>query len=325
MAAVCHDRQVNYGGDFAFDRAEFDQLVGSLRAELHVHCYRLLGSVHDADDALQEAMLRAWRSRTNLTDPQKFRPWLYKIATNRCLTMLEQRGRRELPMDSAPNELAAERLWLEPFPGLGAGEPGPEARYTAREAVELAFVAMIQQLPGLQRGVLILRDVLGFTAHETAELLDVTVASANSALQRARARAERDASTPSQDPGDPQTRHLAQRYAAAWEAADVDGIVELLAADARYAMPPLPGWYAGQAAIRDFLVTEPLRWRWRFLPTVANGQPAFGTYSWDAESRVFTAMALDVLVVRDGAITDVVSFLDPTLFPRFDLPCTVSD
>ncbi|MEV0548887.1 RNA polymerase subunit sigma-70 [Nocardia salmonicida] len=312
-------------GDSAFDRAEFDQLVGSLRAELHVHCYRLLGSVHDADDALQEAMLRAWRSRANLTDPQKFRPWLYKIATNRCLTMLEQRGRRELPMDSAPNEPAAERIWLDPFPGLGAGEPGPEARYTAREAVELAFVAMIQQLPGLQRGVLILRDVLGFTAHETAELLDVTVASANSALQRARAHAEQNASTPSQDPGDPRTRHLAQRYAAAWEAADVDGIIELLAADARYAMPPLPQWYAGQAAIRDFLVAQPLRWRWRFLPTVANGQPAFGTYSWDTESHVFTAMALDVLVVRDGAITDVVSFLDPTLFPRFALPSTVSD
>ncbi|MFD6102584.1 RNA polymerase subunit sigma-70 [Nocardia salmonicida] len=312
-------------GDSAFDRAEFDQLVGSLRPELHVHCYRLLGSVHDADDALQEAMLRAWRSRANLTDPRKFRPWLYKIATNRCLTMLEQRGRRELPMDSAPNAPAAERIWLDPFPGLGAGEPGPEARYTAREAVELAFVAMIQQLPELQRGVLILRDVLGFTAHETAELLDVTVASANSALQRARARAERDPSTPSQDPDDPRTRHLAQRYAAAWEAADVDGIVELLAADARYAMPPLPEWYAGQAAIRDFLVSAPMRWRWRFLPTVANGQPAFGTYSWDAENRVFTAMALDVLVVRDGAITDVVSFLDPTLFPRFDLPGTVSD
>lgn len=112
--------RVNNVGDSAFDRAEFDQLVGSLRAELHMHCYRLLGSVHDADDALQEAMLRAWRSRANLTDPQKFRPWLYKIATNRCLTMLEQRGRRELPMDSAPNEPAAERIWLDPFPGLGA-------------------------------------------------------------------------------------------------------------------------------------------------------------------------------------------------------------
>ncbi|WP_410873087.1 RNA polymerase subunit sigma-70 [Nocardia sp. A7] len=309
--------------DSASARAEFDRLVGPLRAELHVHCYRFLGSVHDADDALQEALLRAWRSRENLTDTHKFRPWLYKIATNRCLTMLERRGRRELPMDIAADSPAAERVWLEPYPGVGVGEPGPEARYTARESVELAFVAMVQQLPGVQRGALLLRDVLGFTASETAELLDVTVAAANSALQRARARIEQ--SVPSQAPDDPRARLLAQRYAAAWEDADVDGIVALLAADARYAMPPLPEWYAGHAAIKDFLVTGPLHWRWRFLPTVANGRLAFGTYWWDAERSLFAAMALDVLTLRDGAITEVVSFLDPTLFPRFALPDTVAD
>lgn len=308
---------------FASARVEFDRLVGPLRAELHVHCYRFLGSVHDADDALQEALLRAWRARENLADPRKFRPWLYKIATNRCLTVLERRGRRELPMDVAPGSVAAERLWLEPYPGAGVGEPGPEARYTARESVELAFVAMVQQLPGVQRGALLLRDVLGFTAGETAELLDVTVAAANSALQRARARMEQ--STPSQAPDDPQARRLARSYAAAWEDDDVAGIVALLAADARYAMPPRPEWYAGHAAIREFLVDLPLRWRWRFLPTVANGQPAFGTYWWDEERSVFAAMALDVLTVRDGAITEVVSFLDPGIFRRFALPDAVPD
>ncbi|MFD3704460.1 sigma-70 family RNA polymerase sigma factor [Nocardia sp. NPDC058658] len=308
--------------DSAAARAEFDRLVGPLRAELHAHCYRFLGSVHDADDALQEALLRAWRSRENLADTDKFRPWLYKIATNRCLTMLERRGRRELPMDTAPDSPAAERIWLEPYPGIGA-EPGPEARYTARESVELAFMAMVQQLPGVQRGALLLRDVLGFSASETAELLDVTVPAANSALQRARARIGKNA--PSQAPDDPQAQRLAQRYAAAWETADVDGIVALLAADARYAMPPLPEWYAGHAAIQDFLVTGPLRWRWRFLPTVANGQPAFGTYWWDDEQSMFVAMALDVLTLRDGAITEVVSFLDPAIFPRFGLPDVVAE
>ncbi len=320
---MCHDREVDSADGHAADRAEFDRLVGPLRAELHVHCYRFLGSVHDADDALQEALLHAWRSRANLTDPGKFRPWLYKIATNRCLTMLEQRGRRELPMDSEPDAPAAERIWLEPYPGIGVGEPGPEARYTARESIELAFVAVIQQLPGVQRGALLLRDVLGFSASETAELLDVTVASANSALQRARARL--DQREPSVAPDDPQARRLAERYATAWENADVDGIIALLATDARYAMPPLPEWYAGQPAIREFLVTGPLHWRWRFRPTVANGQPAFGTYWWDPERSVFAAMALDVLTVRGGAITDVVSFLDPALFTRFALPEFVTD
>ncbi|UGT54612.1 RNA polymerase subunit sigma-70 [Nocardia asteroides] len=312
------------GEDPAAARAEFDRLVAPLRAELHVHCYRFLGSIHDADDAVQETLLRAWRSLETLTDARKLRPWLYKIATNRCLTMLERRGKRELPMD--PTEApAAERVWLEPYPGAGAGEPGPEARYTAREAVELAFVALLQQLPGVQRGVLILRDVLGFSANETAELLEVSVASANSALQRARGHIARGTSSPSHDPDDPSTVRLAQRYAAAWEAADVAGIVALFAADARYAMPPLPEWYAGRPAIQDFLVTGPLRWSWRFLPTRANGQPAFGTYNWDAERGLFVAMALDVLTVRDGAITEVMSFLDPALFGRFGLPDTVGD
>ncbi|MEU8901826.1 RNA polymerase subunit sigma-70 [Nocardia sp. NPDC048505] len=311
--------------DSAADRDEFDRLAGPLRAELHVHCYRMLGSVHDADDALQEALLRAWRARANLADARNFRPWLYKIATNRCLTMLERRGRRELPMDSAAEVPAAERFWLEPYPGSGPVEPGPEARYTAREALELAFLAMLQQLPGVQRGALILRDVLGFTASETAELLEVTVASANSALQRARAQVGQRALAPGRPPDDPETRRLAVRYAAAWEAEDLEAIIALLAADARYAMPPMPEWYLGRPAIRKFLIAHPLRWRWRFRPTVANGQPAFGTYMWNAEHGVFEAMALDVLTVRDGAITEVVSFLDPALFPRFGLPEAVPE
>lgn len=304
---------------------EFERMVAPLRAELHVHCYRMLGSVHDADDAVQESLVRAWRNLDKLTDPAGLRPWLYRIATNRCLTLLETRRRRELPVDLSPGAPLTDIAWLEPYPDADVRGRAPEARYEAREAVELAFVAALQYLPGLQRAALVLRDVLGFSARETAELLEISVASANSALQRARAGVEARLPARSQQHAlhtmaDHEIRDLAQQYVAAWESGDVTAIVALLSADAKYSMPPLPEWYAGEAAIREFLLGGPLRYRWRFLLASANGQLAFGTYLWDDERAVFAAMALDVVAVRDGRIAEVVSFLEPALFPSFGLP-----
>ncbi|SNY80945.1 RNA polymerase, sigma subunit, ECF family [Nocardia amikacinitolerans] len=304
---------------------EFERMVAPLRAELHVHCYRMLGSVHDADDAVQESLVRAWRNLDKLTDPAGLRPWLYRIATNRCLTLLETRRRRELPVDLSPGAPLTDIAWLEPYPDADVRGRAPEARYEAREAVELAFVAALQYLPGLQRAALVLRDVLGFSARETAELLEISVASANSALQRARAGVEARLPAQSQQRAlhtmtDHEIRDLAGQYVAAWESGDVTAIVALLSADAKYSMPPLPEWYAGEAAIREFLLGGPLRYRWRFLLASANGQLAFGTYLWDDERAVFAAMALDVVAVRDGRIAEVVSFLEPALFPSFGLP-----
>ncbi|MET8777724.1 sigma-70 family RNA polymerase sigma factor [Nocardia sp. NPDC004654] len=305
--------------------AEFERLVAPLRAELRVHCYRMLGSVHDADDAVQESLVRAWRNLDKLTDPAGLRPWLYRIATNRCLTLLETRRRRELPVDLSPGAPLTDIAWLEPYPDADVRGRAPEARYEAREAVELAFVAALQYLPGLQRAALVLRDVLGFSARETAELLEISVASANSALQRARAGVEARLPAQSQQRAlhtmaDHEIRDLAVRYAAAWESGDVTAIVALLSADAKYSMPPLPEWYAGQAAIRGFLLDGPLRYRWRFVLASANGQLAFGTYLWEEQRAVFAAMALDVVAVREGRIAEVVSFLEPELFPSFGLP-----
>ncbi|TQM30546.1 sigma-70 family RNA polymerase sigma factor [Nocardia bhagyanarayanae] len=309
--------------------AEFERMVAPLRAELHVHCYRMLGSTHDADDAVQESLVRAWRNLDKLTDPAGLRPWLYRIATNRCLTLLETRRRRELPVDLSPGAPLTDIAWLEPYPDADVRGRAPEARYAAREAVELAFVAALQYLPGLQRAALVLRDVLGFSARETAELLEISVASANSALQRARAGVEARLPAQSQQRAlhtmaDHEIRELAGQYAAAWESGDVTAIVALLSADAKYSMPPLPEWYEGQAAIREFLLGGPLRYRWRFLLTSANGQLAFGTYLWEEERAVFAAMALDVVAVREGRISEVVSFLEPALFPSFGLPLDLS-
>ncbi|MEV0030499.1 sigma-70 family RNA polymerase sigma factor [Nocardia sp. NPDC050793] len=307
---------------------EFERMVAPLRAELHVHCYRMLGSVHDADDAVQESLVRAWRNFDKLTDRAGLRPWLYRIATNRCLTLLETRRRRELPVDLSPGAPMGDIAWLEPYPDAEVRGTAPETRYEAREAVELAFVAALQYLPGLQRAALVLRDVLGFSARETAELLEISVASANSALQRGRAGVEarlpERSRSASRTMADDEIRDLARQYADAWEAGDVSAIVALLSADAKYSMPPLPEWYAGRSAIREFLLDGPLRYRWRFLLTSANGQPAFGTYLWDEERGVFAAMALDVIAVRDGHIAEVVSFLDPELFPAFGLPAELS-
>lgn len=311
------------------DRADFDRLAAPLRAGLEAHCYRMLGSVQDAEDAVQESLLRAWRARERFEPNGSFRAWLYTIATNRCLTMIETRQRRELPVDLTPGAPSAESAWVEPFPdgrlGAAAQPVGPEARYEAFESIELAFVAALQQLPGRQRAVLVLRDVLGYSAREVADLLETTVAAANSALQRARGVLDSRLPATSQqrtmqELGDESVRNVARRYALAWESGDVDAIVAMLSADAKYSMPPLSEWYEGPAAIRDFIITGPLAWRWRFVPARANGQLAFGTYQWVEEQGRYRALGLDLLALRGEEVVEVVSYLLPEIFGRFGLP-----
>ncbi len=305
----------------AGDDEAFAALVAPHRPELQAHCYRMLGSLHDAEDAVQETLVRAWRGVRGLDDRGFIRAWLFKIATNRCLTALERRGRRELPVDVAPGTPPTEISWLEPYP---AGSP--ENAYLARESVELAFVAALQRLSPIQRAALILREVLGFSAAEVAEQLDTSAASVNSALQRARRTVDATAETQQtilRDLGDDGVAELVTRWADAWQAGDVDAIVSMLADGARYSMPPLPEWYRGHDAIRAFLAAGPLRSRWRFVPTTANGQLAFGTYLWDETTGHFIPGGLDVLTIHGHRVEEVTAFLDAD-FTRFGLPERIS-
>jgi RNA polymerase sigma-70 factor (ECF subfamily) len=313
------------------DAAAFDELVAPYRSELIAYCYRMLGSLHDAEDVVQDSLVRAWRGIGRLDERGFVRAWLYKIATNRCLTVIAQRGRRELPVD-VPAVTAqtgtppaatppAEVSWLEPYPDVS-----PETRYLSRESVELAFVAALQHLSARQRAALILREVLGFSAAEVAEHLDTTPAAVNSALQRARSAIESAGPTQQtvfRDLGDAAVRDIVVRWADAWEAGDVDAIVAMLADEARYSMPPLPRWYRGKDEIRDFLVHGPLESRWRFLPATANGQIAFGTYMWDEEAAAYVPGGLDVLTLREGRVAEITAFLTADL-TRFGLPPRVS-
>ena len=302
------------------DARAFEQLVAPYRGELQAHCYRMLGSLHDAEDAVQDSLVRAWRSVGRLDERGFVRAWLYKIATNRCLTAIGQRRRRELPAGVAAGTPAAEISWLEPYPDVS-----PETHYLARETIELAYVAALQHLSATQRAALILRDVLGFSAAEVAGQLDTSTAAVNSALQRARKAIGSAAPTQQtvlRDLGDAAVNDIAARWADAWQAGDVNTIVAMLADDARYSMPPLPQWYQGQDEIRAFLLRDPLQSRWRFLPTTANGQIAFGTYRWDDAAGAYIPGGLDVLTLLDGRVSGIVAFLTADL-TRFGLPAHV--
>ena len=286
----------------AGDEEAFRRLVEPRRGELHAHCYRMLGSLHDAEDALQEVMLRAWRGLARFEGRSSFRSWLYTIATNTCLNAIERRPKRVLPIDygpaadphTTPGEPLVESVWLEPYPddrfGLEDGPTPPDARYEERESVELAFVAALQHLPPNQRAALILREVLGFSAREVAEALETTVASVNSALQRARETIESRLPEQSQQEtlrslGDDRIRETVESFMDALTRGDVDAVVALLAEDAAWSMPPMATWYRGRA-LAVWLREWPLsgEWRWRHVRAHANGQPAVASYTWDEES-----------------------------------------
>jgi RNA polymerase sigma-70 factor, ECF subfamily len=312
----------------AGDEGAFGRLVEPYRTQLHAHCYRMLGSVHDAEDALQDSLLRAWRGLERFEGRSSLRTWLYTIATNACLNMIERRPKRVLPVDYGPatdphvgpGEPIVESVWLEPYPdetlGLEDGLAAPEASYEQREAVELAFIAALQHLPPNQRAVLILREVLGFSAKEVAQTLDTTVASVNSALQRARAAVDERVPEQSQQEtlrslGDDGLRDLVDRYVDAWERCDVEAFASMLAEDATFAMPPLATWYKGREAISIWAAGWPLSgsWRWRTVFTHANGQPALGFYSWDEDAAAYLPFALNVLTLRGSKISDVTAFV----------------
>ena len=305
--------------------AAYQRLVEPHRRELHAHCYRMLGSVQDAEDALQDALLRAWRGLDRFEGRSSPRSWLYRIATNTCLDTIAKRPKRVLPIDN--EQPVVEGVWLEPFPDELLEDDGwaaPEARYEARESIELAFIAALQHLPANQRAVLILREVLGFSAKEVAGMLDTTPASVNSAMQRARASIDERLPERSQQEtlrslDDDDVRELVERYIDAWDRGDVDAVVAMLAEEATFSMPPLAQWFRGREVIRDFLPRGPLSIPRRFVRARANGQLAFGTYKLvDGE---WVANAIHVITLDgSGAITDAVAFLDASLFPRFGLP-----
>jgi RNA polymerase sigma-70 factor (TIGR02960 family) len=311
------------------DEAAFGKLVAPYRRELHAHCYRMTGSFQDAEDALQEALLGAWRGLKGFEGRSSLRTWLYRIATHACLRQVTGRPTRMLSADHGPSRGPDDDLgdpvdgpvWLEPYPDELLNEAAPEIRYELRESVELAFVAALQHLPANQRAVLILREVLGFSAAEVAEQLDTSVPSVNSALQRARKTVDERVPARSQQAtlsalGEEAERELVETLVAAWQNADVDAIIDRLARDARFTMPPLPAWYEGAEAIRGFLERRAFLTPWRLVPLRFNGQLAFVAYQGDGEGG-FHLGALNVLTLDGDLISEITCFLDPAIKARF--------
>ena len=333
-------QDINLEAARAGNQDAFEQLVEPFHHELIVHCYRILGSFEDAEDMLQEALVRAWQHLDSFEGRASLRAWLYKIATNACLDALDTRKSRGLsrelykrgdptaPLPPASNEV----LWVEPFPDeLIDKQPNiyPEARYEVRESIMLAFVAALQKLPGRQRVALLLCDVMGWNASEAAAMLGMTTAAVNSALQRARESMKQSDRTTSPTPArlNEQLSSLLTRYVAAWEAADSAALVAVLREDVALTMPPIPVWFSGRADIRAFLdgflfkMFDPFRLK--LIPLRANGSPAFAVYQMDA-SGVYRAAAIHVLTIKNGGISEINDFLtyDDSLFSQFGLPLT---
>ena len=326
----------------AGDGQAFGELIGPYRRELQVHCYQILGSALDAEDALQETLLAAWQGLPGFEGRSSVRVWLYQIATRRCLNALRSASRRP-PMDWPPPGVElpeptrlGEVMWLEPYPdvlleGLADTAPGPEARYETTEAISVAFVTALQLLPPRQRAALILRDVLGFRASEAADILDCTEESVTSALKRARAalhyqRAQSADGTPP-PPDSARERALVRRFTRAYEAGDVDEVVALLTEDAWLIMPPVPPRYQGREQAARFLTATAFRpgRSTRLVPTRANGQPAFGLYIRDPHAPIAHANGIIVLTIEGGQISAVTGFPDNSTLRSFGLPRTLPD
>jgi len=316
------------------DERAYETLIESHRAELHAHCYRMLASVHDADDAVQETLLRAWKGLPKFESRSSIRTWLYRIATNSSLDLLKKRKRRELPINvgqpvafgNTPGEAIYADSWLEPYPDhLVENQRSPEMRYEERESLELAFVAGLQYLPPRQRAVFLLREALSFSAVEVAELLDISVAAVNSSLQRARASVTDRFSGESQRVelqrlGNERVQEVARRYIDAIDRGDVDALMAILTTDAKWSMPPHPNYYEGRTTIEEFQRGDVSLMRWRHRITTANGQLAIGGYVYDEEKALYVSLVLDVLDLRDGKVAAVTAFFTARAFEGQAVP-----
>jgi RNA polymerase sigma-70 factor, ECF subfamily len=329
----------------AGDENAFGELAGPYRAELRAHGYRITGSVHDADDALQEGMLHAWRSLATFEGRGSMRSWLYAIVTNAALDLAGHRARRELPVALGPSAATGtalgppltEQPWLDPYPDNWLTDDtllSPEARYEQRESVELAFLVALQHLPPLQRSVLLLREVVGFSAAEIASQLGTSTQAVNSALQRARAAARERLPARSQQSvqralGEERTRAIVKRYADALERGDTDTLIGMLTREATLSMPPVATWYRGHEAIRQFLESGPISYRWQHRPARANGQVALGSYLFDPVKDKHLGAVIDVFTLEDAKIAAVTSFMAADLFSELpsgpDLDRVVAD
>jgi RNA polymerase sigma-70 factor (ECF subfamily) len=334
---VPDDERATVAKAVAGDEAAFRDLVDPYRAGLHAHCYQMLASIEDAEDALQDALLRAWKGLGQFEGRSSLRTWLYTIATRSALDLAGRRPVRMLPieggweMETADwGQSLTETPWIEPYPadqlGFASGFASPESRVELRESVELAFIAAVQHLAPRQRATLLLREVFGFSAQETAQMLGTTAVAVNSALERARSTVALRCPDPSQQVnlrslGDARIQELVTRYMDTLERADLEGLLGLLVEDASWAMPPTPEFFRGHATITEFMQDDgPFTVRWRHVRASANGQVAVGCYLWDKAAGRYAAEVIDVLTLRGPQISAVTAFGSAAIFPSFGLP-----